>query len=172
MILGLDISSETIGWAILNGEDLIDYGFIKPNKKGSIEERLHSSIVEIDEIYNKYKPNIISVEEISKFMEGFSQANTIITLTTFNRVICYHLFVLSGIPPLRFMPATIRSKIRKRYNRKNKLKKDDVCALLKEKFSIKTYTYVPKSGKNRGQIVERKENKDITDAIAVALAAQ
>ena len=40
MILGLDVSTTRIGWAIINDkQELVDSGFFKTDKKMSLEER-------------------------------------------------------------------------------------------------------------------------------------
>ena len=40
MILGLDVSTSRIGWAIVNDkQELVDSDFFKTNKKHSLEER-------------------------------------------------------------------------------------------------------------------------------------
>ena len=40
MILGLDVSTSRIGWAIVNDkQELVDSNFFKTNKKHSLEER-------------------------------------------------------------------------------------------------------------------------------------
>ena len=40
MILGLDVSSVATGWAIIDSNNRLDYGVIKPPKKMSYENRL------------------------------------------------------------------------------------------------------------------------------------
>lgn len=148
---------------------LTDYGYIKPDKDGDIEPRLDSAIKEIKKIYKKHKPDFIVVEEITKFMKGGSQANTIIMLASFNRTISYILYSISKKPIYHLMPATIRAEIRKNLGLKNRLDKEDVYKEVKKKFgNLVIETYVPNRGKNKGKVMEKEENRDVSDAIAVA----
>jgi len=174
-VLGLDISSSTIGFSVLQYTtdastiSLQNYGYIKPDKDGDIEPRLDSAIKEIIKIYKKYKPDVIVVEEITKFMKGGSQANTIIMLATFNRTISYELYKISKKQIHRLMPATIRKEIKEYLGLKNKLDKEGVYEEVKKRFNnLAIETYIPSRGKNKGKVVEKEENRDITDAVAVA----
>jgi len=87
--MGLDVSSSTIGWAFLDCDEenikFVKCGFFKPSKKGSILERLKQTQDAIQLILEKYKPDEIGIEEITKFMPKLSSANTIIALAVFNR---------------------------------------------------------------------------------------
>jgi Holliday junction resolvasome RuvABC endonuclease subunit len=143
-VLGLDCSSNTIGWGIVsvnsesNEIQLLAHGHFKPPGTEKPE------LVRLNETYNKiydlcetHKPNMISVEDIFLFMKGKSQARTITVLTAFNRVaslaayrstknVCfYSVHQIRNIIKVCFkvrdtiqkegVPDVIRSKLSKRF---------------------------------------------------------
>ncbi len=164
-ILGIDCSSSCIGHCVLEIDDLnnikfIGADYIKPIKKGNIIERLVDTRDKIQEIINKTKPDYIGIEEIVKFMKGASSANTIITLTAFNRMagLCAYDYLKQS--PAFFNVMAIRHGLKT-----NKIfpKKEDMPTLVSQLLGI-TFPYkVNKKGK---QIIE---NFDMADGIAVAL---
>lgn len=166
-ILGLDVSSATVGWGVINeNNELIDYGYIKPkNSKFILEERLDSAVKEVVEVYEKHRPDVVVVEEITQHMAGASNAKTILILAAFNRTCCYMLYHKYGVEPVKIMPATIRANIRKSLNKKGRLSKDDIYDEVRKKY-INFLPYIMDKGKNKG--MERKENFDVADAIAAA----
>ena len=97
-ILGLDISSSTVGYGILEWETdtnkltFQDIGYYKPNKKdfetaeGFIES-LSQTRNAIQTLLDIYHPEYIGIENIVKFMKGKSSADAIITLAAFNRTL-------------------------------------------------------------------------------------
>src|SRR5713101_2439427 len=92
-VLGFDVSSSCIGIGVLQINDdksiqFISVEYIKPLKKGNIVERIADTRDKIKSVIEKVKPDHIGIEDIIKFMKGKSSANTIIMLTTFNRMIC------------------------------------------------------------------------------------
>jgi Holliday junction resolvasome RuvABC endonuclease subunit len=167
--MGLDISSSTIGWAVLNDEaELLGCGYIKPkNGKSLIEERIDSAISKLKKIFDKYKPNEVVIEEIIQTMGRNTTANTIIILAAFNRSIGYMFYRWMHKPPNRMMASTIRKHVREFLGKKGRMGKDDIYDEMKNHFP----SFVPElinRGKNKG--MERKENFDVADAIAAALA--
>jgi len=53
VILGLDVSSSTIGWGLIKNNKLIDYGHIKPLKSDfNIFERLNDINLQIKKLLN------------------------------------------------------------------------------------------------------------------------
>ena len=66
MILGIDISSSSTGWALLDNEkDVIlkEYGLIKPTGGMSVSQRLYFFGNEIKKVIEKYTPKEIVIEE-------------------------------------------------------------------------------------------------------------
>ena len=93
-VLGLDISSATIGWAMLDmaeGEvSLSEYGHISPpkSKDGSLTFRASKAFDEVSELILQKSPEIVVVESYAnKFPAGRSTARTIIVLSVFFEVV-------------------------------------------------------------------------------------
>ena len=92
-VLGIDVSSTTIGYCILdinqlNQISLVHVNYLKPPKEGSIIERIVDTRNQIQSIIDGYNPSHIGIEDIIKFMKGKSSADTVVMLTTFNRMTC------------------------------------------------------------------------------------
>lgn len=167
-ILGLDISSSTIGWAILEYDndkvDLKEYGNIKPPKsnKGSLTFRASAAYDEVCDFLAKKKPDAIAIEAYAnKFPAGRSTARTIIVLSVFNELVSMACLKSLGQEPSRYAVVTIRSMLSKHAGYKISSKEDCFEFIKKDfnSFSLRT---------NRNGKIS-KECFDEADAIAVAL---
>ncbi|HUU89450.1 MAG TPA: crossover junction endodeoxyribonuclease RuvC [Candidatus Glassbacteria bacterium] len=164
-ILGLDISSTCIGWGLLliDNENKISYinsGVLKPPKADDIIERIVKTRDMLISIIKECNPDEIAIEDIVQFMSGKSTAKTIITLTTFNRMVCLLSRDLLQKSPKLYNVMTIRHGLKK-----NKLlpKKEDMPNLVSEHLGF-TFNYeLNRRGNNK------PENYDRADGIAVAL---
>ena len=165
-VLGLDISSATIGWAITTIDDgirLDEYGFIAPpkSKEGSLAYRASKAYDEIVSLISEKSPEIVVIESYAnKFPSGRSTARTIIVLSVFNEVVSMAALNSLGKDPHRYPVATIRSKLSKLSGKKISSKEecfDFICDFFPT-FKVR---------KNRNDNVA-KECFDEADAIAVA----
>jgi Holliday junction resolvasome RuvABC endonuclease subunit len=84
-ILGIDSSTTSTGYAILDDNKIISSGVIKPNKTLSSIERIIYIENEINALYDKYKPSFIVIEE----MVAFRNANAMRILIG----LIYHLVI-------------------------------------------------------------------------------
>lgn len=165
-VLGFDVSSTTIGWGLLSIDELsgeikfLDAGYIKPLKEGSIIERIVHTRDRLLEIIKKTTPDYIGIEDIIKFMQGKSSADTIVMLATFNRMTCLLANDFLNKSPELFNVLTIRHGLKL-----NKIlpKKEDMPELVAKHLEI-TFPY---EKNNRGKIAE--ESYDTADGVAVAL---
>lgn len=172
-ILGLDVSSSTIGWGVITDSNvpiLTSYGHIKPLNKKKAESkdqgytpRLDSAYKEIRELVRELQPTHIVIEEYAKkFSANRSSANTIIVLATFNETValaCYHEL---NIEPVKYSVVEMRSKVSKALDKKLK-SKDDVFPFVNEYFE----NFKPTKTRV-GNI--KKEHYDEADGIFAALA--
>ncbi|MDB2481537.1 crossover junction endodeoxyribonuclease RuvC [bacterium] len=168
-ILGLDISSSVIGWAIIQKKDdslnLLNYGNIKPLKssKGNMTERLDDAFVKIKKLLKEETFDDIAVEQYAnKFSKGRSSARTIIVLSSFNEVVCLACYQEKNITPHKISPATIRKNVGKHFGEKI-VSKEDAFELITKNFKNFKIT------KNRNLKI-RKEHYDESDAICVAIS--
>ena len=167
-VLGLDISSSTIGWATLEIDDkefkLKDYGYIKPSKKKqhSQIQRLSLTYDEIKKLILEQNPDEIAVEQYaSKFSSGRSTARTIIVLSTYNETISLCCFREFEKETYKYAPVTIRSELSKYFDKNIKGKDEAFDFVCKNISNFKT------KPNRMGNI--KKECYDEADAICVAL---
>jgi hypothetical protein len=169
-IVGLDISSTTIGYGILSTDgykiDYIDSGWIKPSKKGTIFDRLEDARRKIEIILHKYQPDFIGIEDIVQFMPDKTSANTVITLAIFNRVLGMLAFDFLTAKyerptlPSLFNVLAIRHGIKLDSNLPNK---SNIPELVAKRLGI----IFPYDYKKSGEI--KTESFDEGDGIAVSL---
>lgn len=169
-VLGFDISSTTVGWCSLFIDEstgdikFLDAGFLKPIKEGTIVEKIVHTRDRLSEIINKQAPDYIGIEDIIKFMKGKSSADTIVMLTTFNRMTCLLSNDYLHKSPELFNVLTIRHGLKT-----NKIlpKKEDMPELVAKHLGITfPYKYIDR-GKSKGKV--HVTNYDRADGIAVAL---
>lgn len=163
--MGIDVSSSTIGWGVLEIKDkkiiYISSGFIKPIKNENIIIRLVDTKEKLKSIINKYKPTNIGIENIISFMKGASSANTIIMLASFNRMVCVLAYEETKKYPELFNVMSIRHGLKK-----DKLlpPKEKIPELVSEHLNI-NFPYVLN---NKTQKI-KEESFDVADGIAVSL---
>ena len=63
-ILGIDPGTPTTGFAIIQGEGVLDFGIIQTLKTDSAPERLKQICNDIKTICKKYKPDCAAIEEL------------------------------------------------------------------------------------------------------------
>lgn len=164
-LLAFDISTNTVGWTVLDvvHNDRIKFikcGFLKPSKKGSIFERLKLLQIEINYLLNNYKPHKVAIEDIAQYMPGVSSANTIIQLSIFNRVVGLTVFEFLNESPELFNVMAIRHGIKLG----NKLpKKEDIPTVVEKRLKIKLPTLYKKTGQLKDEFFDQ------ADSVAVAL---
>lgn len=163
-VLGIDCSSTTIGYCILDIDNgiisFVKADYIKPLKKGGIIDRIVDTRNKIQVLINTVKPDYIGIEEIVQFMKGASTAKTIIMLTTFNRMVGLTAYDYLKKSPDFFNVMSIRHGLKE-----NKIfpKKEDMPELVAKHLGI-TFPY---ETNKKGKL--KVENYDKADGIAVAL---
>jgi Holliday junction resolvasome RuvABC endonuclease subunit len=173
-VLGLDISSSTIGWGILEYDDktisLVEYGHFKPLSKKKAEKkglgyssRIDSAYKAIYDLVKQKRPDDISIEEYARrFSKNKSTANTIIVLATFNESVALSCLHAMNIEPAKHPVTSMRSKVSKALDVELK-SKDDVFPFVEKTFS----NFLPTKTRY-GNI--KKEHYDEADGIFAALA--
>jgi Holliday junction resolvasome RuvABC endonuclease subunit len=171
LILGLDISSATIGWSILEvevGQDirLKTYGHIKPTSKKKSDDnfsfRLNYAFDAITNLVQKEKPDVVAIEDYAKkFSKGKSSANTILILSSFNEVCGLATYRVLKSKPIRMPVTSLRKLVKTKYSC-NIDDKEDVL-----NFCKKTFNNFLTQNNRAGNI--KKECYDEADSIIVAL---
>lgn len=166
-ILGLDVSSATIGWALLSDDiELLKYGHLKPPSKKKSKDnfslRLDFAFVEVGNLIQSLNPDVVVIEDYAKrFTKGRSNANTILTLASFNEVSGLISYKLTGKKPIRISVSTLRTIVNNHYGEEIN-DKDDVL-----KFCEKHFDNFSSALNQKGNL--KKESYDEADAIIVSL---
>ena len=165
-ILGWDCSSSTIGYGVLQWDELtneihlVKMDYFKPIKTGPIIDRIADTRDKVMQIIEEACPQFIAIEEIIQFMAGKSTAKTIIALTTFNRMIGLTCYDYLGHSPKMCNVMSIRHGLKLTSALPSK---EDIPDLVAHHLGISfPYEY----GK-RGKLLV--ENGDKADGCAVAL---
>jgi Holliday junction resolvasome RuvABC endonuclease subunit len=173
-ILGLDVSSSTIGYCLLKVEnkklELLEHNHIKPSKDDNhtLIERLDLMTKEINKICVSYNPNYIVIEDSVQFMANRTTANTIILLSVFNKAVALECYHATNKLPIFLLPVSIRAKIGKCLSIK-KINKEDLPDIWENYFGKSSFKMKFKiKGKNKGKKID--EMYDEADAIAAAFA--
>jgi Holliday junction resolvasome RuvABC endonuclease subunit len=167
-IISLDISSSTVGWAMLSYDDnnfsLEEYGHIKPLKstKGSLAFRASDYFDKISDLLKEKNPDFVVIEAYaSRFQSRKSTARTIIVLSFFNELTSVASLKAIKIEPISYPVVTIRSCLSK-FSGTKITSKEDCFKFIEKYFKNFTLRY-----KRTGSI--KDECYDEADAIAVGL---
>jgi Holliday junction resolvasome RuvABC endonuclease subunit len=166
-LMSLDISSTTIGLAIIDYDDneaqLFHKEYYKPTKKGNLFERLSSVQQYIKDKIKEFNPDCFSMEDIVLFMGNKSTAQTITTLAVLNRIIGLTIYNNTNKIPYLYNAMRIRHaiKIGKILPPKEDIP-ELVSKILKFKFDFKMR-------KSKGKMIPAEENYDVADAIACGI---
>ena len=189
LILGLDISTTTIGFNIIKNNinsDIIKFGFIKPNlyvesKDSTIYTDNETlifkciySVNEIKKILIKY-PDIKYVfleDSLKNFATGKTKANVKIMLITINNIIYYelwkeHKYIIQKIHPSTARKLAIGKSTNKSF-KKPTPKRFAMCFLIK-KYGKSFYKQLPRM-KRKDKL--SKEAFDISDSLIISLSCQ
>ena len=163
MILGLDISTTTIGFCLLKDGVIIEAGAIKldniegPFKKAETAKAILSNL-----------PSPITTVAIEKSLMGFSagasSAKTLHTLASFNGIISWIVYDLFGIEPIYLSATSARSTLGIKIPKGQKAKDLVMTWVMQNETSFQPDT--TKSGK------AKKHFYDIADAIVIARASE
>jgi len=167
-VLGLDCSSSTIGWGLVDLNDephLLAYGHIKPlDSKHGLIERLDGVYETIKTLCEELEPTHVSIEDILLFMKGKSQAKTITILATFNRVAALSAHKNSDAEIIFYPSQTIRKIIKNACKLPKKIEKEGIPDLIIDKLEPTFETLINRKGN------VAKEAYDEADGIAAAWA--
>jgi len=113
VILGLDVSTTRIGWAIINQkQELIDSGVFKTKKDQSLEERaenLSKNVLEPLSVVHRISE--VRVEEpFSMFSGGKTTAKTMSSLQRFNGMVSLLVHQIWNKPPTMVNSRTARAR--------------------------------------------------------------
>lgn len=145
ILISIDPSSKSTGYAIFKNEILIDYGVIQ-ELSSNILERINNIDLKIEQIINKYKPTDLAIENVQITMSA-PTAKALLGLQLLLELKAYkHNIQYSLIRPTHWRKVLGLSNSK---NMKKEDKKREAIQYVKNKYKIST------------------DINDITDAICI-----
>jgi len=162
--LGLDASTTTVGYAFVDGKEVIDLGFIPIQKEKSIRDKVQLTMDTITELDPFGDIEQIYIEDsLSGFMRGRTSQQTIIKLAKFNAVLTYCLEFAYGEIIEGVNPMTARKNLFGKARVKGVSAKDFVKKEINCLYNLEEYVKLTKTG------LWDKRNMDAYDALVCAL---
>ena len=162
--LGLDASTTTVGYAFVDGKEVIDLGFIPIQKEKSIRDKVQLTMDTITELDPFGDIEQIYIEDsLSGFSRGRTSQQTIIKLAKFNAVLVYCLEFAYGEIVEGVNPMTARKHLFGKARVKGKTAKDFVKEEINCLYSLEEYVKLTPTG------LWDKRNMDSYDALVCAL---
>lgn len=180
-ILGLDASTSTIGWGLLEDTQdgysakisLVTSGWWKPPKAsekidGDVFGRLLKTKEFIFNLLKQHSPDVVVLEDIILFMKGHSTAKTVSSLAVLNRTVGLTVLEVTGQSPKMMNVMSVRHAIKEKAGRELPAK-DQIPARMEKILNI-PFPWTKKNNKKTGLDEIRQESYDEADGIAVAVA--
>jgi|TARA_Y100000310_G_scaffold70245_1_gene65827 Holliday junction resolvasome RuvABC endonuclease subunit len=164
VILGLDISTRTVGYAFVNNQKILDIGFIDISKYETIRNKTFAVFEKISD--NKYCDDLDNVyveDSLSGFARGRTSIQTIIKLAKLNAVLCFIMGDIINSEVKLVNPNTARKRIFGKARQKGKTAKEFVKENLEEIYDLTQLYKITIRGN------WDKRNGDALDALVVAL---
>jgi hypothetical protein len=166
MILGLDASTTTCGWAMLNGGAILDADFIDLSKFETNKDKVFHIIEPLTALPSMAQLTEIKLEAaLSGFMHGRTSQQVVIKLARFNAILEYVLEQKLKVPVCLISANTARKKVLGKAFVKGMTAKEYVKEELPKKFpDITKYFKLNKRGNYD------KRNEDLMDAIIISMS--
>jgi len=162
--LGLDVSTNTVGYAFTEDKSILDMGFINISKQKTIKDKAYRVIEELD--INKHTDDIdrIVVEDsLSGFAGGMTRMQTIIKLAKINAVMAFILEWKYQVTVELVNPNTVRKQVFGKARVKGIKAKDYVKQKVEEMFDTEEWCTITTRGN------WSKQNLDMYDALVCSL---
>jgi Holliday junction resolvasome RuvABC endonuclease subunit len=162
--LGLDASTTTVGYAFVDGKEIVTMGFIPIQKEDTIRDKVRLTMDTITELDPFEKVEQIYIEDsLSGFMRGRTSQQTIIKLAKFNAVLVYCLEFAYGEIVEGINPMTARKHLFGKARIKGVSAKDFVKKEINCLYNLEEYLKLTPTG------LWDKRNMDAYDALVCAL---
>ena len=163
MQLGLDISTTTTGYALVNKDIIYAMGFVDLKKETDLSDKAWALLNGLAELQSFSSIKTIVVEDsLSGFSRGRTSQQTIIKLAKFNAIACFLFEHHLQIKPVLVNANTARKQLFGKARVKGMSAKDFVKEQVESKFDINSYIKYTKTG------LWDKRNMDAMDALVVA----
>ena len=160
----MDASTTTVGYAFVDGSEVIDLGFIPIQKEKSIRDKVQLTMDTITELDPFDQVEQIYIEDsLSGFSRGRTSQQTIIKLAKFNAVLVYCLEFAYGEIVDGINPMTARKHLFGKARKQGVTAKDFVKKEINCLYNLEEYVKLTKTG------LWDKRNMDAYDALVCAL---
>ena len=181
IILGLDISTSNVGYALVSSEPLQGHRLLKADsinvheKEGLYEKSKMVRDVFLD-VMRDYRVDVIVVEEsLMSFGKRRSSAATLAVLNRFNGIISFIARDTFGVPIAFVNSIVARKKAGLKIDKESGIDtKEQIFFWVKNHSLMRDFewpTKIMKSGTRKGETVFEKKCYDISDAVVTALWA-
>ena len=160
----MDASTTTVGYAFVDGKEIVTMGFIPIQKEDTIRDKVKLTLDTVTSIDPFDKVEQIYIEDsLSGFMRGRTSQQTIIKLAKFNAVLVYCLEfaygeIVDGVNPMTARKHLFGSARKQGVSAKDFVKKEINCL-----YNLEEYVKLTKTG------LWDKRNMDAYDALVCAL---
>jgi len=162
--LGLDASTNCVGYAFTQDKKILDMGFIDIKKETTPKDKVQKVL----DFLNK-SPHIdntvdINVEDnLSGFAGGFTSQQTIVKLAKFNAILCFMIEQIFQTEVNSINPMTARKNVFGKARVKGIKAKDFVKSQIENKFNTKKWCKTTSRGN------WDKRNIDMYDGLVMSL---
>ncbi len=172
MILGLDVSTTSTGWAILDSSgNLVEMGSFKLTKYDDLFDKASAVRDGLLTLRSKYQVSKISIEEpLQGFRRGMSSAHTLLTLARFNGIVSWLAFDVFKVKPIFFDSSTARRGLGIKID-KARDTKDQIMEWVEVVTGKPLPRRVATAGKKKGMTLFASGVNDAADAYVMARAA-
>ena len=160
----MDASTTTVGYAFVDGKDIVTMGFIPIQKEKTIRDKVQLTMDVITKVDPFDKVEQIYIEDsLSGFSRGRTSQQTIIKLAKFNAVLVYCLEFAYGEIVDGVNPMTARKHLFGKARKQGVSAKDFVKEEINRLYNLEEYIKLTKTG------LWDKRNLDGYDALVCAL---
>jgi len=172
MILGLDVSTSSTGWAVLDeAGNLVEMGSFKLTKYEDLFDKAQAVRSGLLEIHSKHFISKVSIEEpLQGFRRGMSSAHTLLTLARFNGIVSWLAFDVFNVKPIFFDSSTARRGLGIKID-KARDTKDQIMEWVEVVTGQELPKRIAKVGKKKGMTLFAAGVNDAADAFVMARAA-
>lgn len=157
-IMGIDGSLSNTGIAVVDNKNVIQILSVSTDPKDNIEDRIYLLVVNIKELINKYKPEIIIIEDVFMYMNS----KTVIDLARLNGALlalCSEL----GVKVILYPPSTHK----KASTGDGRATKDFTIRKVEEYFNITVPYLLTAKGNIKKKNSKELKNDNIADALSL-----
>ena len=162
--LGLDISTNCVGYAFTKNKEILDMGFIDIKKFKTYREKAFFILSKLDK--NKYIDRVekIYVEDnLSGFAGGRTSQQTIVKLAKFNAILCFIIEDTFEVEVKNINPMTARKNVFGKARVKGKKAKEFVQEQVEKMYNTKKWCKETSRGN------WDKRNIDMYDGLVMSL---